>query len=68
MIPLTDTHGHAPPRLEHLLEVVTDGVLALDVQGQSTYVNTSAERILGRTRNQLLGRRLWMELPELEGT
>ncbi|REG22940.1 PAS domain S-box-containing protein [Archangium gephyra] len=66
MIPLTDTHGRAPPRLEELLEVVTDGVLALDVQGRPTYVNTSAERILGRSRNLLLGRRLWAELPGLE--
>jgi PAS domain S-box-containing protein len=68
MIPLTDTHGHGPPRLDQLLEVVTDGVLALDVQGRPTYVNTSAERILGRTRGQLLGRRLWTELPGLEDT
>jgi PAS domain S-box-containing protein len=68
MIPLTDTHGQAPPRLEQLLEVVTDGVLALDVQGRPTYVNTSAERILGRARNLLLGRRLWAELPGLEET
>ncbi|MFY0566847.1 ATP-binding protein [Archangium lansingense] len=66
MIPLTDTRGSAPPRLEHLLEVVTDGVLALDVQGRPTYVNTRAERLLGRTRNELLGRRLWTVLPELE--
>ncbi|HEX5751576.1 MAG TPA: ATP-binding protein [Archangium sp.] len=68
MIPLTDTHGRAPPRLEQLLEVVTDGVLALDVQGRPTYVNTSAERILGRSRHLLLGRRLWAELPGLEET
>ncbi|WP_052519300.1 hybrid sensor histidine kinase/response regulator [Archangium violaceum] len=68
MIPLTDTHGHAPPRLEQYLEVVTDGVLALDVQGRPTYVNTSAERILGRSRHLLLGRRLWAELPGLEET
>ncbi|HYO68969.1 MAG TPA: PAS domain-containing protein, partial [Archangium sp.] len=68
MIPLTDTHGRAPPRLEELLEVVTDGVLALDVQGRPTYVNTSAERILGRSRELLLGRRLWTELPGLEET
>ncbi|PTL76866.1 ATP-binding protein [Vitiosangium sp. GDMCC 1.1324] len=65
---LPDTHGFAPPRLEQLLEVVTDGVLALDVQGRPTYVNTSAERILGRGRDELLGRQLWRELPELEET
>ena len=68
MIPLTDTHGRAPPRLDQLLEVVTDGVLALDVEGRPTYVNTSAERLLGRARNEFLGRPLWTELPALEET
>ncbi|HEX8438211.1 PAS domain-containing protein, partial [Archangium sp.] len=65
---MTDTQGVAPPRLEQLLEVVTDGVLALDVQGRPIWLNTSAERLLGRPRGELLGRVLWAELPGLEET
>ncbi|MFL5353254.1 ATP-binding protein [Archangium sp.] len=68
MLPLTDTHGSPPPRLERLLEVVTDGVLALDVHGRPTYVNTAAERLLGLARTELLGQTLWTRLPELEET
>ncbi|QRK05859.1 PAS domain-containing protein [Archangium violaceum] len=68
MLPLMDLRGCSPPRLDQLLDVVTDGVLALDVQGRPTYVNTSAERLLGRSRNELLGHCLWTELSELKQT
>ncbi|QRO01724.1 PAS domain-containing protein [Archangium violaceum] len=68
MVPLTDTYRSAPPRLEQLLEAVTDGVLVLDVQERPTYINVSAERILGRSRQELLGHCLWNALPDLEET
>ena len=70
MIPLTEAPGAVPPRLEprleQWLEVVTDGVLALDDAGRPLYVNAGAERILGRGRQTLLGRCLWELLPGLE--
>ncbi|WP_257460263.1 hybrid sensor histidine kinase/response regulator [Archangium lipolyticum] len=68
MFPLTDTNRSAPPRLEQLLESVTDGVLVLDVQERPTYLNVSAERILGRSRQELLGQCLWRTLPALAET
>jgi PAS domain S-box-containing protein len=66
MIPLTEAHGAVPPRLEQWLEVVPDGVLALDDAGRPLYVNAGAERILGQGRQALLGRCLWELLPALE--
>ncbi|WNG36383.1 PAS domain-containing protein [Archangium violaceum] len=68
MLPLMDLPSSAPPRLDQLLDVVTDGVLALDVQGRLTYINTSAEHILTRPRHELLGHCLWTVLPELKQT
>ena len=54
--------------LEPLFEGISDGVLALDAQGRSTYLNTRAERLLGRNRRELLGHPLWTRLPALEET
>ncbi|ATB38829.1 hypothetical protein CYFUS_004264 [Cystobacter fuscus] len=69
MVLLSESHGVAPPpRLEHLLEAATDGVLALDTDGRALYLNASAERILGRARAELLGHPLWSRLSRLEGT
>jgi PAS domain S-box-containing protein len=68
MLPQTDTYHPAPPRLEQLLEAITDGVLVLDVQGRPTYLNTHAERILGRSRKELLGHGPWSTLPEVKET
>ena len=47
-----------------ILERVTDGFFALDPQGRFIYVNRSAERILGRTRDELLGWSFWQMFPE----
>jgi PAS domain S-box-containing protein len=68
MVALTESHGVAPPRLEHLLETATDGVLALDLEGRALYLNASAERLLGHPRTELMGQPLWSRLPRLEET
>jgi two-component system sporulation sensor kinase A len=47
-----------------VLERISDGFVALDRDWRFTYVNAAAERMLGRTRNSLLGRNLWEEFPE----
>jgi len=41
---------------ETILESVSDGVFAVDSQRRITYFNTAAERILGLSRCQVLGR------------
>jgi diguanylate cyclase (GGDEF)-like protein/PAS domain S-box-containing protein len=54
--------------LRTTLESITDAFLTLDRQWRFTYMNSESERLLGRTRNDLLGKVLWEEMPELAGT
>jgi len=49
-------------RLRTVLERITDGFVAIDVNGRVEYVNDVAERVLGRTRDSLLGRDAWSVL------
>jgi PAS domain S-box-containing protein len=46
-------------RVRELLESITDGFYALDLEGRFTYVNASLERITGRSREELLGNVAW---------
>jgi two-component system, sporulation sensor kinase E len=57
-----------PLRQSDVLERVTDGIVALDSDYRYTYVNEQAERILDKSRDQLLGQCLWNVFPETKGT
>ena len=48
--------AEADERLTNVLESVTDGFVTLDEDWCLTYVNRRAERIFGRSRQQLLGK------------
>lgn len=48
------------------LESITDAFYTLDSQWRFTYVNGETERLLQRSRNDLMGRRIWDLFPELE--
>jgi len=48
------------------LESITDGFLTLDGDWRLTYVNSEAERLLGRDREGLLGRCVWDEFPDAD--
>ncbi len=50
-----------------ILESIADGFVAYDRAFRFTYVNNEAERILGRSRNDLLGRSHWEALPVAGG-
>ncbi|HYO70380.1 MAG TPA: PAS domain-containing protein, partial [Archangium sp.] len=52
--------GFAP-----LLDGVTDGILVVDGGWRLVWLNAVFERLLGRSREQLLGQELWVVLPEL---
>jgi PAS domain S-box-containing protein len=52
-------------RVRRILESITDGFFALDRGWRYTYVNQKAERLVGRTRDQLLGHVVWAEFPAL---
>lgn len=55
-------------RLTTTLESITDGFFTVDREWHFTYVNREGERILQRTRNQMLGQRVWDVFPDAVGT
>jgi PAS domain S-box-containing protein len=50
------------------LEGIPDGVVTLDREWRYTYVNAAAERLLGRSRSEMLGRTLWEMFPNVAGS
>ena len=54
--------------MTNILEKTTDGFFAVDSEWRLTYVNAEAEKMLGRKRNNVLGRVLWEEFPSFIGT
>nr|WP_218861035.1 SpoIIE family protein phosphatase [Petropleomorpha daqingensis] len=54
--------------LGEALDAVPEGVAVFDADWTIVYVNRSAAGILQRDRTQLLGRNIWIALPELGGT
>lgn len=50
-------------RMIKILESITDAFFTMDRNWRFTYVNKEAERVLGRTRAQLLGKVVWEEFP-----
>jgi PAS domain S-box-containing protein len=54
----------AQERVEGILASINDGFLALDEDWRFIYVNASAERLLGRSAQELLGKVYWEEYPE----
>jgi PAS domain S-box-containing protein len=51
-----------------IIESITDGFFALDRQWRYTYVNQQAEQLVGRTREDLLGKVVWDAFPPLVGS
>lgn len=55
-------------RLTTILESITDAFYTLDREWRFSYVNAEAERLLQRTRGDLLGTMIWNEFPEAIGS
>lgn len=55
-------------RSRNILESITDAFLAVDRDWRFAYVNRQAERLLGRTPGDLLGKMIWEEFPGLVGS
>ena len=51
-----------------ILEIISDGFIAVDTDWRFTYVNQRAEFLLGREPGDLLGKVLWDEYPGLIGS
>ena len=58
----------ASERAANILESITDAFFAVDRRWRFTYVNREAERLLRRSRRELLGRELWQEFPAAVGS
>src|ERR1700736_6370191 len=54
--------------MANVLENTTDGFFAVDKDWKFTYTNAQAEQLLGRKRDQLLGKVLWEEFPQLKNS
>ncbi|CAN5911464.1 hypothetical protein BH23ACT11_BH23ACT11_17080 [soil metagenome] len=50
--------------LATIFESITDAFFTMDHEWRLTYLNSEAERVLGRGREELLGKNLWEEFPE----
>lgn len=55
-------------RLRDTLESISDGFVLLDHDWRFLFVNAQAERIVGRNREELLGKNNWEVFPEAVGT
>ncbi|MEG4453686.1 PAS domain-containing protein [Microcoleus sp. N9_A1] len=53
----------ANQQVSNILESIADAFIAIDAQWCYTYVNAAAEKLLGRSRNDLLGRSIWELFP-----
>lgn len=54
--------------LSNILENTTDGFFAVDPEWKFTYLNSEAEKLLLRQRDDLIGKELWKEFPELNNS
>jgi PAS domain S-box-containing protein len=55
-------------RLTATLESITDGFHILDRDWRITYMNQEAERLVGYSRDELLGKVIWEKIPPTVGT
>src|SRR5437660_11438344 len=55
-------------RVTAILESITDGFMHLDIEWRYLYINTRMEEMIGRKREELIGKRIWDMVPELIGT
>src|SRR6059058_1504228 len=54
--------------MANILENTTDGFFAVDRDWKFTYANPQAELLLGRKRDEVIGKELWSEFPQLRNS
>lgn len=59
---------HLAEQLTTTLESITDALVTVDSEWRFTYVNHEAERVLRRSRAELLGANMWEEFPQGRGS
>jgi serine phosphatase RsbU (regulator of sigma subunit) len=60
--------GYEPGLLVSALDALADGVVVFDDEWTICYANLAGARLLRRHREELIGRNIWIALPELGGT
>ena len=58
----------ARERVTDILESISDAFFAVDHEWHFTYINSKAEELWGRSREELLEKDLWEEFPRAEGS
>jgi diguanylate cyclase (GGDEF)-like protein/PAS domain S-box-containing protein len=58
----------AAEQTRNILSSITDAFIAVDPGWRFTYLNATAEKLLQRSAESLLGRNLWEEFPDSLGT
>lgn len=62
----------ARERIINILESITDAFIAVDLEGRLTYLNEKAvqlmRRLTSKSREELIGQKLWELLPEIKST
>ena len=58
----------ARDQLVRLLETMTDAFFSLDTEWRFTFLNSEAEKLLGRSREELLDKSVWEQFPEAVGS
>jgi PAS domain S-box-containing protein len=64
----TTRQRHTDARVSRVLEAMNAAFIALDRDWQFSYVNAEAERVLGRTREEMLGGSIWELFPAAVGS
>ena len=59
---------HLAEQLTTTLESITDALVTVDANWRFTYVNHEAERVLRRSRAELLGTDMWEQFPQGRGS
>ena len=63
------THEKASlEQVSDILESISDAFYTLDREWRLTYINSKAEELWGRSREQLLGQNIWEEFPQAVGS
>ena len=58
----------AAQRAIETLESMSDAFMTLDSEWRFTYLNPQGESLINRTREELIGKRLWDEFPAIAGS
>jgi len=64
---LYEAERKAREQVTHVLESITDGFVAIDVEGCFTYANQKARELLNLETHDITGKSLWSLLPEQVG-